>query len=117
MGNITLFTDRNQLPAEIAAAWEVLAEEYALKFAPADGGREVVFEKGNALRVNCGSEKITVVYNNTAAALRAAGLDIRQILQNNDAYHALEAVDGLIKTGPTGTNVNDVAVVLINSEK
>ena len=57
------------------------------------------------------------VDGDTAAALRSRGLDIRQILQNNDAYHALEAVDGLIKTGPTGTNVNDVAVVLINSEK
>jgi hydroxypyruvate reductase len=56
------------------------------------------------------------VDGDTAATLRSRGLDIRQILQNNDAYHALEAVDGLIKTGPTGTNVNDVAVVLINSE-
>ena len=49
----------------------------------------------------------------TAAALRAAGIDIYQALQNNDAYHALQAVDGLIITGPTGTNVNDVAVALL----
>jgi len=34
-------------------------------------------------------------------------------LDNNDAYHALESVGGLIKTGPTGTNVNDLAVVLV----
>lgn len=33
-------------------------------------------------------------------------------LADNDAYHALQAVGGLIMTGPTGTNVNDVAVVL-----
>lgn len=32
---------------------------------------------------------------------------------NNDAYNALKAVGGLIITGATGTNVNDVAVVLI----
>ena len=32
---------------------------------------------------------------------------------DNDAYHALKAVDGLIVTGPTGTNVNDVAVALL----
>ena len=36
-----------------------------------------------------------------------------EVLKENDAYHALEKVGGLIKTGPTGTNVNDVAVVLI----
>ena len=46
------------------------------------------------------------------AALTAAGLDVPRALANNDAYHALQAVGGLIMTGPTGTNVNDVAVVL-----
>ena len=35
------------------------------------------------------------------------------MLQDNDAYHALKAIDGLIVTGPTGTNVNDLSVVLI----
>ena len=49
----------------------------------------------------------------TAAALRAKELDVYDVLQNNDAYHALQAVDGLIHTGPTGTNVNDVAVALL----
>ena len=46
------------------------------------------------------------------AALTAAGLDVPHALADNDAYHALQAVGGLIVTGPTGTNVNDVAVVL-----
>ena len=49
----------------------------------------------------------------TAAALQAKELDVYDVLQNNDAYHALQAVDGLIHTGPTGTNVNDVAVALL----
>ena len=49
----------------------------------------------------------------TAAELRAKGLEIYHVLQDNDAYHALKAVDGLIITGPTGTNVNDVAVALL----
>ena len=49
----------------------------------------------------------------TAAALRAQDLEIYRVLQDNDAYHALKAVDGLIFTGPTGTNVNDVAVALL----
>ena len=49
----------------------------------------------------------------TAAALKEKGWDIYETLQNNDAYHGLQAADGLIITGPTGTNVNDVAVALL----
>ena len=52
----------------------------------------------------------------TDAALRAKGLDVFAVLQDNDAYHALQAVNGLIFTGPTGTNVNDVTVALIGAE-
>jgi len=51
----------------------------------------------------------------TAGALRERGVDIFSVLQNNDAYHALEKVGGLVITGPTGTNVNDVAVALLNN--
>ena len=47
------------------------------------------------------------------AELRAKGLDVFTVLQQNDAYHALQAVGGLLITGPTGTNVNDVAVALL----
>ena len=50
----------------------------------------------------------------TAEALQAKNISIFSTLQENDAYHALQAVDGLIFTGPTGTNVNDVAVALLN---
>ena len=53
------------------------------------------------------------VDGDTLAALKTAGLDLYAVLQNNDAYHALGAVGGLIVTGPTGTNVNDVAVALL----
>lgn len=49
----------------------------------------------------------------TMAALAAAGLDVFAVLRENDAYHALGKVNGLITTGPTGTNVNDVAVALL----
>ena len=54
-----------------------------------------------------------LVDGSTKDRLEAAGLTIHQVLAENDAYHALDRVDGLIRTGPTGTNVNDVAVVLI----
>ncbi|MBR2572424.1 MAG: glycerate kinase [Clostridia bacterium] len=49
----------------------------------------------------------------TKEALLAAGRTISDTLRENDAYHALGLVDGLIFTGPTGTNVNDVAVALV----
>jgi hydroxypyruvate reductase len=45
--------------------------------------------------------------------LRTQGIVISDVLQNNDAYHALEKCGGLIITGPTGTNVNDLSVLLI----
>lgn len=47
------------------------------------------------------------------AALRALGFDTYDVLRRNDSYTALKAVDSLIFTGATGTNVNDVAVILI----
>ena len=50
----------------------------------------------------------------TAATLRSQNIDIYQVLKDNDAYHALEKCGGLVITGPTGTNVNDVAVALLN---
>ena len=49
----------------------------------------------------------------TLSALAEKGLSYSAMLANHDAYHALQAVGGLIKTGPTGTNVNDIAVALI----
>ena len=49
----------------------------------------------------------------TAARLEALGLSIPAVLAENDAYHALLAVSGLIITGPTGTNVNDLSVALL----
>ena len=51
----------------------------------------------------------------TLNALAEQGLDIFNVLQNNDAYHALGAIGNLIFTGPTGTNVNDVAVALLDA--
>lgn len=54
------------------------------------------------------------VDGDTVSELMSHQIDINNVLQNNDAYHALKAVDGLIITGPTGTNVNDVSVVLVD---
>ncbi len=54
-----------------------------------------------------------IVDGGTARRLAEKGFSIPEVLAENDAYHALQAVDGLVITGPTGTNVNDVAVLLI----
>ena len=50
---------------------------------------------------------------NTKRKLQLEGMDVYEVLKENDAYHALKKTGGLIITGATGTNVNDVAVVLI----
>lgn len=56
------------------------------------------------------------VDGNTCQKLAEAGLSAYDVLENNDAFHALEKTGGLIITGPTGTNVNDVAVGLLKAE-
>jgi hydroxypyruvate reductase len=48
----------------------------------------------------------------TVERIRSRGLDPRVMLGDNDAYHALSASGDLLITGPTGTNVNDLAIVL-----
>ena len=49
----------------------------------------------------------------TCSELTQQGIEIRQVLVDNDSYHALQKTKGLIFTGPTGTNVNDVSILLI----
>ncbi len=49
----------------------------------------------------------------TVARADAAGRPAAEYLENNDAYHFFEALGDLVITGPTGTNVADVALVLV----
>lgn len=49
----------------------------------------------------------------TLSRLRAQGISVEAVLADNDAYHALAACGGLIVTGATGTNVNDLSVALV----
>ena len=51
----------------------------------------------------------------TQADLALCGIRISDVLRENDSYRALEQCGGLIKTGATGTNVNDISVVLIDA--
>ena len=55
------------------------------------------------------------VDSTTQAALKSQGCDIFATLADNDTYHALQKCNGLIITGPTGTNVNDVSVALVRA--
>jgi hydroxypyruvate reductase len=41
------------------------------------------------------------------------GMEARTFLANNDAYHFFAPLGDLLITGPTGTNVNDVMVMLV----
>ena len=50
----------------------------------------------------------------TAARMRSAGIDPRAALAANDAYAAFRAVNGLVTTGPTGTNVNDFRAIVVH---
>lgn len=54
-----------------------------------------------------------VVDGATARRAREAGVDLEGALRRHDAHRLLEAAGDLVRTGPTGTNVNDVAVALV----
>lgn len=49
----------------------------------------------------------------TKERLAEKNILIRDVLNDNNSYEALKECDGLIMTGPTGTNVNDLQVLLI----
>jgi glycerate 2-kinase len=54
-----------------------------------------------------------IVDGQTIAKARALGLDPQSFLDDNDSYHFFEKTGGLFKTGPTGTNVMDLQIILI----
>ncbi len=56
-----------------------------------------------------------IVDGETYFKIKAAGLVPEAELENNNSYYALKSADALIITGATGTNVNDVAVLLIKT--
>ena len=53
----------------------------------------------------------------TAAEMRRRGVSPARALENNDSYLALRTADALFFTGPTGTNVNDLSLVLLRPEE
>ena len=92
-------------------------QELALAAVPALAGRDAaVFSVGSDGTDGPTDAAGGYVDGDTLSALTAKGWNVFDTLQNNDAYHALKAVDGLIITGATGTNVNDAAVALVGEK-
>jgi glycerate 2-kinase len=53
----------------------------------------------------------------TVASAKALGMDARRYLAENDSYHFFEKLEAVVKTGPTGTNVMDVRILLAANER
>ena len=50
----------------------------------------------------------------TAAVAKRAGLDPALFLDDNNSYPLLDRCGGLLKTGPTGTNVMDLQIMILS---
>ncbi len=93
-------------------------QELALSAAPGIAGMK------NAAVISVGSDGTDgptdaaggYVDGDTMAALSAKGISWQAMMENHDSHHALEAVEGLIRTGPTGTNVNDISIALLGGK-
>lgn len=92
-------------------------QHMALTFALAEGGhleRPFVF-------ASCGTDGRDgptdaaggIVDNATTALALRRGVNLTDRLANDDSYNGLKAVDGLIVTGGTGTNVADIQILLL----
>lgn len=53
----------------------------------------------------------------TVSRAAALGLDARRMLAANDSYHFFEPLGDLVVTGPTGTNVMDVRLMLVRPRR
>ena len=75
----------------------------------------------NVYALSCGTDGSDGTENNAGALItsdtpkRAAdrGVKAAKLLANNDSYSLFEALNDLVVTGPTRTNVNDISVILV----
>lgn len=58
-----------------------------------------------------------LVDGHTLRQAREAGLSVEDALARNDCYPLLDAVNGLVRTGPTGSNVGDVVLIVYASSR
>jgi glycerate 2-kinase len=85
----------------LAAAREIAGERNIVVLSAGTDGTDGPTDAAGALADNA-----------TLARARALGLDADAFLENNDAYHFFRALNDLVITGPTNTNVNDLMLVL-----
>lgn len=89
--------------------------EYALALAIALDGHESISA------IACDTDGIDgsgdnagcLVSPDTLARAAASGVDARELQGRNDSFHFFAAIDDLVFTGPTLTNVNDFRAILI----
>jgi glycerate-2-kinase len=55
-----------------------------------------------------------IAHGQTTKDAEKKGIDAQKYLDNNDAYNFFSQNGDIIRTGPTGTNVMDMTVVLID---
>lgn len=99
---------RNQ---EMALAFAIAAQKFGLehKWLFLSGGTDGIDGVTNAAG--------GIVDNGTLSRMKNVGLNPEQFLENNDSFHALQSANDLLITGATGTNVADVQILLIQTEK
>ncbi|MDQ6732571.1 MAG: glycerate kinase [Nitrospirota bacterium] len=90
------------------------AQEFALAAARGLAGLPNVWIAGFGTDGTDGPTDAAGAVSDGQTLARAARLDVNPMdsLDRNDAYHFFKAVGGLIHTGPTGTNVNDLYLLI-----
>ena len=96
---------RNQ---EMVLAFAIAAEQYGLS------GEWTFLSGGTDGRDGPTDAAGGIADNNTLKRIIAAGLNPLTLLNNNDAYTALQSSQDLLNTGATGTNVADLQILLIH---
>ena len=89
-------------------------QEFALAAAiDIDGLSEVVILSGGTDGTDGPTDAAGAIADGrTVSRAQASGLDASDFLARNDSYHFFEGLGDLLKTGPTGTNVADVRILL-----
>ena len=90
------------------------SQEFALSAAEAIQGKDIcVFAFGSDGTDGPTEAAGGYVDGESYKKCREKGIDPSSVLKRNDSYHALKQISGLIVTGPTGTNVNDLMIAMV----
>lgn len=94
-----------------------MALAFALQSKARPGSGEWAFlSAGTDGQDGCTDAAGGIVDAGTVDRVRGAGLDPTAELEENNSYAALSAAGDLLRTGPTGTNVADLQILLLSPE-